>query len=291
MTSENPSRCAILAGVASASVALPAVAAAVPLPVPVPALPLEQVTEDPVIALAEKVISLDRAYEVANEAATPFLKMMIEWQENNPMPEPSEDADAIKRWGRRKRDAERRCGYRAAEIAEDRACKLSADSIEALCNARRTSFAGLAAKARASRIIDSTGEFWDWQLAEDIASLAKEAVQVMSAQVIPFSSRRSRQAPADNPKLRERKRMCSRKKIFERSGNNFEDSMRGRAYACLLIEGADAAEIQKAFWAVIREALQHRATDDKHDRDPWSLASFGFLHAIAIYISTGKVLW
>ena len=102
--------------------------------------------------------------------------MMNKWRENNPMPEPNEDADAVKRWERRERDAERRCGYRAAQIAEDRACKLSADSIEALCDARPTSFAGLAAKARASRIIDSTGKSWDWQLVEDIASLAGEAV-------------------------------------------------------------------------------------------------------------------
>jgi hypothetical protein len=176
MTSANLNRRAILAGVASASVALPAVAAAVPLPVPVPALPLEQVTEDPVIALAEEVISLDRGYKVASEAVTPFSEMMNKWRENNPMPEPSADADAIKRWERRERDAERRCGYRTAPIAEDRACKLSADSIEDLCDARPKSFAGLAAKARASRIIDSTGRFWDWQLVEDIASLAGEAV-------------------------------------------------------------------------------------------------------------------
>jgi hypothetical protein len=176
MTSVNLTRRAILAGVASASVALPVVAAAVPLPVPVPTLPLKPVSEDPVIALAEEVISLDRAYEVASEAFTPFSEMMNKWRENNPMPEPNEDADAVKRWERRERDAERRCGYRAAQIAEDRACKLSADSIEPLCDARPTSFAGLAAKARASRIIDSTGKSWDWQLVEDIASLAGEAV-------------------------------------------------------------------------------------------------------------------
>jgi hypothetical protein len=211
MSSENLSRRAILAGVASvSSIALPVVVAAEPARALSLAVAAATQPADPVIAIAEEAIRLYRVCDAGFETFDTFEEAMFLWLRENPQPQmraykvnpkealclatgkffdidnpaakyvPDPDMNeaiqehkaAVARWKRRERDAKRRTGYRAAKIDQDSAGDASVAAIEKLIETRPRTFAGLVAKARAVLIVDPD-DCYDWPLAEDISALAE----------------------------------------------------------------------------------------------------------------------
>jgi len=202
MTTKRTTRRTILAGAASLPVAAIAVAPASP-------------PDDSIIALAERTIEAWRALEAANAAYQPFDVAMIEWRENNPMPQQTDiselvdpvfdpalenfdptvrrvvqiirmpkekqdrlcEADRLARaeWEERERGEKRRCGYTKAAAAECTASDHVTKIIAEFYEMQPRTFAGLAAKARAARITGDDGLCQ--QLSYDIGVMTGEITQ------------------------------------------------------------------------------------------------------------------
>lgn len=107
----------------------------------------------------------------------------------------------------------------------------------------------------------------------------------MSAQVIQLNDHRA--AARKVPLKPSRKR--NRRYVFERGADGYGDFMRGRKYAEGPIKNADSAEIEGAFWAIVKEAMR-RAEGGEHSRKPWEPTADGFLQSIARYVATGVIL-
>lgn len=171
----RPSRRALFALTAGAAAvtALPAIASAA------------SGEPDPVIALADRTIELHRAYQAAVAAFRPYDEAMLEWHKANPPPprpqpitvDHDKDARTItlrgwltgdefktavlvpekraqRNYRRRERAAARRVvGYTEAKAAHLRAGDLFLDAVNALALAHPRTMAGLAAKARAARLL------------------------------------------------------------------------------------------------------------------------------------------
>ncbi len=187
------------AAVAAVAVAAPTIAIASPTPQP------KMEADDPVIALAQRVIELYDAHGRAIDDFSPFDMTMMEWRAANPTPviperttfKREEDPETgllvvremamfspeqhaaheaqwkrqVANWRRRERRAERRTGYRAAELAAHRACDASINAMHALADKQPSTIAGLAVKAKTMMKVDPDGALCDWRYAEDIAAL------------------------------------------------------------------------------------------------------------------------
>jgi hypothetical protein len=173
-----------------------------------PTIPID--VDDPVIELAERAITAWNDWAAALAATTPYEEKMMAWRRENPMPLgypihrplPRNVADTVddplsgvrsynvmplsaddwvaakraaRNWRRRERGAEKRTGYAAAMAAQEAADAVSTDLVEELRNAIPVTFAGLAAKARASTACSNAGccDF-EAELARDIRVLAGE---------------------------------------------------------------------------------------------------------------------
>jgi hypothetical protein len=221
MSPENLSRRAILAGAAAVpALALPAVIATA-IPAVTTAAPASlTAAPDPVITLAERAMQLYDAFSASCTAINASEKAMIEWRNKNPQPAgkkirlvpldsvsaeglteeeqkflarcrtprfeyeaaTEQDKAAIRRWRRRERAAEHRTGYAKADADQTAACHASARANDALQDAIPKTFAGLAAKARVARYVDTdAGEEIGAFLMRDVGVLAgevdREAVQ------------------------------------------------------------------------------------------------------------------
>jgi hypothetical protein len=154
------------------------------------ARPSVESVDDPVIALAEKVVRLQDVFEASCKALNGPESALMEWRKKNPLPlsvkVEGEALDAaataglseheqgivkilrsgekyaaaveqnradMRRWQRRQRAAERRTGFAKAYSDQEAACHAAADAQDALRDAIPKTFAGLAAKARAARYI------------------------------------------------------------------------------------------------------------------------------------------
>jgi hypothetical protein len=108
---------------------------------------------------------------------------MFEWREKNPAPTFESNAEEYKaakaRWRRRERAAERRSGFTKAEADEIAASDAASKTRDELRAAVPQSLAGLAAKARAARIIevDSDHPNIEFSLLYDIGEMAGEVIQ------------------------------------------------------------------------------------------------------------------
>ncbi len=121
--------------------------------------------DDPVFALAERLMRLYDAHGEALTAFNPCEELMIRWRKKHP------GADE-----RQKRTAELLTGFAAADAIASEACHASWEAMEALRDAVPLTFAGLAAKAKAARYIGD--QKMDSQIADslvrDIGVLAGE---------------------------------------------------------------------------------------------------------------------
>jgi len=57
-----------------------------------------------------------------------------------------------------------------------------------------------------------------------------------------------------------------------------------------LINKADSGALERAFNALVREAMQRAARGGKRSRRPWTPTNDGFLQAISRFVADGKVL-
>ena len=121
--------------------------------------------DDPVIALAERLMRLYDAHGEALTALSPYEKLMFNWRKNHP------EADE-----RRERTAELLTGFAAADAIAGDAGAASWKAMEALRDAVPLTFAGLAAKAKAARYIGDHNLNSDLgnSLVRDIGVLAGE---------------------------------------------------------------------------------------------------------------------
>ena len=78
--------------------------------------------------------------------------------------------------------------------------------------------------------------------------------------------------------------------FFAFSGGAYDDFMRGRRLAGVLIKKADSVALESAFNALLREAMQRATKGGKRSRRPWTPTNEGFLQAISRYVANGEVL-
>ena len=113
------------------------------------------------------------AHGAACEAAAACEEAMFAWEKKDPPPSPADEA-ALARWRRRIKAAERRTGFAAAKAKRDEVCDAAWEAREALRDTVPITFAGLAAKARATRYIEDEKLEGDLEnsLLRDIAVMA-----------------------------------------------------------------------------------------------------------------------
>ncbi len=107
----------------------------------------------------------------------------------------------------------------------------------------------------------------------------------MRAQVIQLCNCRK---AAPTYKAR-RSRKGAAESLFERTGAGYDDFIRGRKFAELLIKRAEQTEIEQAHWAIINEAVRRRLKGGEHSRKAWTPVNDGFLQSIARYVATAKI--
>jgi hypothetical protein len=120
----------------------------------------------------------------------------------------------------------------------------------------------------------------------------------MSAQIIQFAARRNGSPVPEKTDIKERKGAASRQtkaprddaSFFAFTDTGYGDFMRGRRLAGILIKKADSFALERAFHALVREAMQRAKRGGKRSRRPWTPTNNGFLQAISRYVANGEVL-